>query len=110
MSDKTDLAEDRTDWAEDRTILALERTYTSWMGLGLGAVGVALGLHAVFGAAEEEWIPKAMASLFLAVAIGIFWTARRQACKTYARLSTHDTAAQTPRTFTTVAVVLTIAT
>ena len=108
--EKTTLAENRTDWAEDPTVLALERTYTSWMGLGLGAVGVALGLRAVFAAAEPTWVPKLMASLFLGIAVGIYWTARRQACKTYDRLHANDAETQTPRTYTAIAVIVTIAT
>ncbi|MEL7099824.1 MAG: DUF202 domain-containing protein [Pseudomonadota bacterium] len=110
MSDKNDLAEDRTDWAEDRTVLAVERTFSSWVGLGLGGVGVALAMRAVFSTAEPTWVPKTFASAFLLIAIAIYWVARRQACRTYDRLSTHDTKSQTPRTFTWLASSLTVAT
>lgn len=110
MSGKDNMAKDRTDWAEDRTILAVERTFTSWCGLGLGAVGVALGFRALFSAAQPTWVPQLFASVFLAVAVGIFWVARRQACRTYDRLCAHDTEAQTPRTYSVVALGLSIAT
>lgn len=80
MSDddtRTDKAEQRTDWAEDRTIMANERTFNSWMGLALGAVGVAIALKAVFGEFEPTWAAKSVSSLFLALAIFVFWSAER---------------------------------
>ncbi|MGR3433539.1 MAG: DUF202 domain-containing protein [Shimia sp.] len=108
--DKTEMAQARTDWAEDRTILALERTYAGWLGMGLGAVAVALGLRAVFAAAEPTWIAKAVASAFLAVALGTFFAARQQACRSYERLHANDTEAQTPRVFTLISAGLALAT
>ena len=110
MQDDEDRAESRTKWAEDRTILANERTFSSWMGTGLGAVGIAIGLKAVFGAFEPTWVAKLVASLFLGVAILIYWSAQRQACKTLARLSEHDAEAQTGKSFTRLAGVMTAAT
>jgi len=85
MTDSNELAKKRTDWAEDRTMLANERTFSSWMGTGLGTVAIAIGLKAVFGAADPTWVAKALASMFLAVAILIYWLAQRQACRTHAR-------------------------
>ena len=79
MSNKSDKAEQRTNWAEDRTIMANERTFSSWMGTGLGAIGVAIGLKAVFGAFEPTWAAKAVATIFLVTAVAIFWSAQRQA-------------------------------
>ncbi|MEP3945475.1 DUF202 domain-containing protein [Ascidiaceihabitans sp.] len=67
-----DSSQTRTDWAEDRTVLANERTVAAWMGMGLGAVGIAIGLKAVFGATDPIWVTKAVASIFLVVAIGVF--------------------------------------
>ncbi|MEM6306178.1 MAG: DUF202 domain-containing protein [Pseudomonadota bacterium] len=110
MSSSNDMAEDRTDWAEDRTIMANERTFTSWMGLGLGAVGIAIGLRAVFGATEPTWVAKAVASMFLGVAILVYWMARREACRTLARLTERDAAAMPTKNFTLLAVCLTLAT
>lgn len=54
--------------AEDRTSMANERTFSSWMGTGLGAIG----MKAVFGAFEPTWAAKAVASIFIAIAILIF--------------------------------------
>ena len=95
--------QDRTDMAEDRTAMANERTYSSWMGTGLGAIGVAIGMKAVFGAFEPTWAAKAVATLFLVIAILIFWQARVQACKTLARLRESDFEAKSGKSFTLLA-------
>jgi putative membrane protein len=109
MTDKNKQSEKRTDWAEDRTIMANERTFSSWMGTGLGAIGVAIGLKAVFGAFEPTWAAKLVASIFIAVAIAIFWSARRQACKTLTRLNERDVEATPTRSFTLLASTMTVA-
>lgn len=106
----TKMARTRTNWAEDRTILANERTFSSWTGTGMGAVGVAIGLKAVFGDFEPTWAAKLVATLFLIAAILIFWSARRQAHKTYSRLTQRDAEAQPTRAFTALASILTCAT
>ena len=59
--------------------MANERTFSSWTGAGMGAVEVAIGLKAVFGAFEPTWAAKAVATIFLVTAILIFWSARRPA-------------------------------
>ncbi len=105
-----DKARARTEWAEDRTIMANERTFSSWMGFGLGAVGIAIGLKAVFGDFDPTWAAKLVASMFLGIAILIYWAARRQACKTLARLSDNDAEAMPTKSFTLLASVLTLAT
>ena len=110
MVDTEKLAKDRTNWAQDRTILANERTFSSWMGTGMAAVGVAIGLKAVFGAFEPTWAAKLVASVFLGAAIMVFWSARRQALKTFARLKQTDAEAQPSRSYTVLAAVLTLAT
>ena len=102
-------AETRTRWAEDRTIMANERTFSSWMGTGLGAIGVAIGLKAVFGAFEPTWAAKAVASLFLLIAIILFWAAQRQAKRTLERLSDNDAEAMPTKSFTRLAVLMTLA-
>ena len=104
------MAQDRTDWAEDRTILANERTYSAWMGMGLGAVGIAIGLKAVFGATDPTWAAKLVASLFLGIAILVYWMAQRQACKTLNRLQEKDAEAMPKQNFTLLASVLSFAT
>ena len=108
MSD-TD-SETRTKWAEDRTVLANERTFASWMGTGLGAVAIAIGLKAVFGATDPTWVAKVVASLFLAIAIMIYWMAKRQATKTLDRISEHDAEALPSKSFGKLAWAMTIAT
>lgn len=105
-----DNSQRRTEWAEDRTILANERTFSSWMGFGLGAVGIAIGMKAVFGDFEPTWAAKLVASFFLLIAIVIYWTARRQAKKTLSRLQETDAEAMPTRNFTLLAVLLTAAT
>jgi putative membrane protein len=80
----------RTDLAEDRTILASERTFASWLRTGLAAIGIALGFHALFGRIEPAWLPRAIATAFLAIAIIIFLAAERRACAVRARLHAHE--------------------
>jgi putative membrane protein len=87
--DKTALAEDRTNLAEDRTILANERTFAGWMRTGFAAVGVGLGFQALFNRMEPAWIPKAIATAFLLIAIFVFWGAERRARLILSRLESH---------------------
>lgn len=111
MTEKTDnAAETRTHWAEDRTIMANERTFSGWMRTGLGAVGVAVGLKAVFGDFEPTWAAKVVATAFLVVALVIFWSARRQARRTLARLEDEDSEPMPKRAFTRLALLMSIAT
>jgi len=100
----------RTKWAEDRTLLATERTFSSWMGTGLGAVGIAIGLKAVFGAADPTWIAKLVASMFLGIAVLLFWTAQRQARISIQRLNQNDVEVQSAASFRRIAIVMTVAT
>lgn len=88
MSDgsTTDLAEDRTDMAEDRTLLANERTFAGWMRTGMASVGIALGFHALFNAMAPAWVPRAISTAFLIVAIFIFWAAERRSARVCRRL------------------------
>ena len=81
---------DRTDLAEDRTLLANERTFASWMRTGLGAVGVGLGLNALFRTMEPLWIAKAISTGFVLVGVFIFWAAERRACRVEKRLHAHE--------------------
>ena len=102
---KTDWAEARTDWAEDRTVLANERTFAGWMRTGMAAIAIAVGLRAVFQAAEPTWLPKSVATIFLVAAIIIFWSARRNACKAQVRLNAHKAEIQPGRIFTLLAAI-----
>jgi len=87
--DKQHLAEERTDLAEDRTILANERTYAGWMRTGFGAIAVGVGFN-LLTKLEPVWVPKAIATAFLLIAIAIFIAAERRACRVLRRLHTHE--------------------
>lgn len=86
---RTDWAERRTDWAEDRTIMANERTFAGWMRTGLAAVGIGLGFNALFGKLEPAWLPKALATGFILIAIAIFHAAQGKAAAVARRLECH---------------------
>lgn len=90
MTDKTELARDRTDLAEDRTLLAIERTFAGWMRTGMAAVGIGLGLNALFQAMQPAWVPKAIATAFVTIALLIFYLAERRASAVLARLNAHE--------------------
>lgn len=94
MSSSNELAQDRTDWAEDRTILANERTFAGWMRTGMASTALAVGLRAVFGAFEPTWIAKAIATVFIILAVYIFWAAQQSACETLKRLNDNEAHAQ----------------
>lgn len=79
----------RTDLAEDRTILASERTFAGWMRTSIGAVAVGIGFHALFGKVEPSWVPKAIATAFLLLAILVILLAERRAAAVMDRLSPH---------------------
>lgn len=84
------LAEIRTDFAEDRTVLANERTFASWLRTGFGGIAIGLGFHALFGRIQPLWLPRAIATAFLVVAIIVFLAAERRACTVIRRLHTHQ--------------------
>jgi putative membrane protein len=90
MPDMPELARERTDFAEDRTILANERTFGSWLRTGFGGIGIGLGFHALFGKIQPIWLPRAIASAFLVIAIIIFVAAERRASTVIHRLHTHQ--------------------
>ena len=83
------LAHQRTDMAEDRTVMANERTFAGWFRTGFAAVGIGLGFHALFLRMEPSWIPKSVATVFLLVAIYLFYSAERRACAVLNRLHAH---------------------
>ncbi|GGD63010.1 DUF202 domain-containing protein [Erythrobacter arachoides] len=85
----TKWAENRTDWAEDRTIMALERTFAGWMRTAFAAIAIAIGFRALFGEFDPPWIAKAIASMFLLLAVVFALGAERRACKAFSRLSSH---------------------
>ena len=84
------LAKARTDLSEDRTVLANERTFASWLRTGFACAAIGLGFQVLFVQMQPPWAPRAIASLFLLLAIYIFIAAERRACQVLARLSTHE--------------------
>ena len=86
----TEWAEHRTDWAEDRTIMALERTFAGWMRTAFAAIAIGIGFRALFGEFDPPWLAKAIATMFIALAIVFALGAERRACKAFARLSSHS--------------------
>lgn len=88
-SDKQHLAEERTDFAEDRTVLANERTYAGWMRTGFASIAVGVGFN-LLTKLEPVWVPKAIATAFLLIAIAIFVAAERRASAVVRRLHTHE--------------------
>lgn len=95
-ADRNELAETRTSLAEDRTILAHERSFASWMRTGMAAVGIGLGFNALFETLQPGWVPKAIASAFLLIAIFIFISAERRAYGIISRLEAHRIRALKP--------------
>ena len=85
----TKWAEERTDWAEDRTIMALERTFAGWMRTAFAAIAIGIGFRALFGEFDPPWLAKAIATMFIALAIVFALGAERRACKAFSRLSSH---------------------
>lgn len=69
---------------------------------------MAIGLKAVFGAFDPTWAAKAVATIFILAALVIFWAARQQACRSYARMSETRAEVQHPRRMTALAVVLSV--
>lgn len=89
MSDGSEEKEETTRLAEDRTILANERTFSSRMGLALGSLGLAVGLQAVFGAADPTWFAKLAATIFIVVTILVAVGGYRNSKKMLERLNTY---------------------
>lgn len=89
VDQSTAWAESRTDWAEDRTILAVERTFAGWMRTAFAAIGIGLAFRAIFGEMQPPWLPKAIATMFIAFAAVFAIGAERRACGAFDRLSHH---------------------
>lgn len=105
-----ELAEARTELAEDRTVLAHERSFAGWVRTGMGAVGLGLGFNALFRTLEPVWIPKAIATVFLLIAIFMFLSAERRACRIINELEAHKVATLSPIRIRWLAWMLSIAT
>lgn len=89
-NNRDELAENRTDLAEDRTALANERTFAGWARTAMAAIGIGLAFNALFNAMEPDWAPKAIASVFILLAIFLIYMAERRACAISNRLDTHS--------------------
>ncbi|MBG6119880.1 MULTISPECIES: YidH family protein [unclassified Sphingobium] len=87
---KTELAKDRTDLAEDRTLLANERTFGGWARTAMASIGIGIGFNALFKPVEPTWVAKAIATLFIVLAVFLVVSAERRACRVQARLSAHS--------------------
>lgn len=88
-NDQHDHDVSRNDLAEDRTILANERTFAGWMRTALGCVAIGVGFHALFQKMEPAWLPKAIATGFVLLAILVIVLAERRACAVMSRLHPH---------------------
>ena len=87
--DSDDLAHDRTDMAEDRTVMAVERTFAGWIRTAFGAIAIGLGFKALFGAVEPWWVARAIASVFILLAVALAFVAAHRARKALERMSGH---------------------
>ena len=79
----------RTDLAEDRTILSNERTFAGWMRTSLACVAIGVVFPELFTRMEPQWVPRAIATAFLVLAIVVIVSAERRAAAVMERLSPH---------------------
>lgn len=79
----------RNELAEDRTILANERTFASWMRTSLGCVAIGVGFQGLFPSMQPAWVPRAIASGFLVLAMLVIILAERRAAAVLQRRSAH---------------------
>lgn len=93
----------RTDLAEDRTVLANERTFAGWMRTSLASVAIGVGFHALFPAMSPSWVPRAIATAFLLLAVAIIIMAERRAAAVMDRLSAHIVVTVKPMNLRTLA-------
>lgn len=88
--DRTRLAQDRTDYAEDRTILANERTFAGWMRTGLASAGIGLGFQAIFREVQPTWLAQAGATVFILIALIVFYLAYQKASSLEDKMHAHE--------------------
>lgn len=79
----------RSELAEDRTILANERTFAGWLRTSIGCIALGVGFHALFNKMEPSWVPRAIATAFLLLAILVICLAERRSVALARRLDTH---------------------
>ena len=98
----------RIDLAEDRTILANERTFAGWVRTSLAFVAIALGFRALFDAMSPAWIPRAIATAFLLMAMLTIVSAERRAASVISRLEVHVVATARPMNLRLIAIIVAI--
>lgn len=69
--------------------MALERTFAGWMRTAFAAIAIGIGFRALFGEFEPPWLAKAIATMFILLAIVFAISAERRATKAFKRLSSH---------------------
>lgn len=74
------------------------------------AVGIGLGFNALFQTLEPTWVPKAIATIFLLIAVFVFISAEHRAARAIGRLEAHRIAALAPVRLRLLTCVLTFAT
>jgi putative membrane protein len=89
VTDESEELPTQIDLAEDRTLLANERTFAEWVRTSLGCVAIGLGFQALFNKMQPGWVPKAIATAFLLLAVAVIWLAARRAGAVVHRLSPH---------------------
>ena len=87
-----ELARERTDFAEDRTRSSPTSARSrSWLRTGFGGIRNRARLPRICSRQDPaEWLPRAIASAFLVIAIIIFVAAERRASTVIHRLHTHQ--------------------
>jgi len=98
----------RIDLAEDRTILANERTFAGWVRTALALVAIGVGFHALFRTMVPAWVPRAIATGFLALSIVTILSAERRAATVMNRLSAHVVRTARPMNLRLIAAVVTL--
>ena len=79
----------RSELAEDRTILANERTFASWMRTSLACIAIGVGFKGLFPTMQPPWVPRAIATAFLCLAVLIIIAAERRAGAVLSRMEAH---------------------
>lgn len=103
------MARERTDWAEYRTVLVHERMFAGRTRTGLISIGMGLTVLTVLRAMEPSWVPKAVASAFIFLALLIFYGAWRKSCQAIERLSAHSVEAVPRCRFSLIAAMMSFA-
>ncbi|WP_095012158.1 YidH family protein [Tsuneonella mangrovi] len=93
------LAQERTDLAEDRNIMAVERTFAGWIRTSFAAIGIGLAFRAVFGDLEPWWLPRAIATVFIAAGAVLAYFVERRTSATLKRLHPHMLDSESPMLF-----------